>query len=82
MKLHGNYIQNLLASLHTDPLHGPARNIFSGLEISTKLADNLLSAKDVGEKRLGEFIRDRITSRKISFFERITRSGIVYQEQK
>ena len=29
MKLHENYIQNLLASLHTDPFHGPARNIIS-----------------------------------------------------
>ena len=34
MKLHENYIQNLLASLHTDPLHGPARNIFSGYLIN------------------------------------------------
>ena len=69
MKLHENYIQNLLASLHTDPFHGTARSIISGLEISNKLVDNLLSAKDVGEKTFRRiFIRDRVTSRNISFF--------------
>ena len=50
-KLHEHYIQNLLLTLlHIDPFHGPARNIINGLELTFKIIDGLLSAKDFGEK--------------------------------
>ena len=77
-----HYIQNLLLTLHIDPFHDPARNIINGLELTSKIIDGLLSAKDVGEKLLAEFVKNGVTSRNESFFERIKQSGIVYREDK
>ena len=34
-KMHEQYIQQLLINIPIDPFHGPARNIMSGLEISS-----------------------------------------------
>ena len=62
-KLHEHYIQNLLLTLHIDPSHGPARNIINGLELTSKIIDGLLSAKDVGEKLLAEFVKTRLATK-------------------
>ena len=43
-------IQKLLTTIPINPFHGPARNITSGLEISSKIIEGLLAAKETGEK--------------------------------
>ena len=43
-------IQKLLTTIPINPFHGPARNIMSGLEISSKIIEGLLAAKETGEK--------------------------------
>ena len=43
-------IQQLLTTIPTTLFHGPVQNIMSGLEISAKIIDGLLTAKGTGEK--------------------------------
>ena len=43
-------IQQLLTTIPTNLFHGPVQNIMSGLEISAKIIDGLLTAKGTGEK--------------------------------
>ena len=45
-KMNEQYIEQLLTSIPTDPFHGPARNIMSGLEMSSKIIDGLLAVKE------------------------------------
>ena len=40
---------------------GAARNTMSGLEISSKIIDSLLAAKETGEKIHLEFFKKRVT---------------------
>ena len=57
-KMHERYFQQLLKSIPTGPSHGPARNIMSGVEISSKIIDGLLTAKETGEKLHLEFVKN------------------------
>ena len=81
-KLHEQYVTQLLSNIHTDPFHGTARNLVSGLEIKSKLIDSLLGANEVGESRKSEFVQNQVFSRNKSFFEPIERSGVTYKEEK
>ena len=45
-KINEQYIQQLLTFIPTDPFDGPARNIMSRLEISSKIIDGLLAVKE------------------------------------
>ena len=42
----------------TGPFHGPARNIISGLEISSKIINDPLAAKEIGENLHIEFVKN------------------------
>ena len=75
--MHEQYIQQLLTTIPNDPFHGPARNIMSGLEISSKIIDGLLAAEETGEKLHLVFVRN--TSHNTGFFETIKKSGISYK---
>ena len=57
-KMHEQHIQKLGTTISTDPFHGPAQNIISGLEISSKTIDGLLSGKETGEKLHLEFVKN------------------------
>ena len=81
-KMLEQYIQQLLTTIQIDPFYGPARNVRSGLEISSKIINGLLAAKETGEKLHLEFVKNRVTSQNASFFETIKRSGITYKEDK
>ena len=81
-RLHEQYIMQLINNIHSDPFHGLARNMISGLEITPKIIDSLLGATATGEKRKTEFVTDRVFSRKTSFFLPIKKSGVTYQEEK
>ena len=70
-KMHEQYIQQLLATIPTDPFHALAPNIMSGLEISSKIIYALLAAKETGEKFHLEFLKNRVISHNASFFEAI-----------
>ena len=54
----------------------------SGLEISSKIINGLLVAKETGEKLHLEFVKNRITSHNTSFFETIKKNCITYKEEK
>ena len=54
----------------------------SGLEVSSKIVDGMLAAKETGEKLHLEFVKNRVTSHNISFFETVKKSGITYKEEK
>ena len=82
MKLHEQYVNQLISNIQTDPFTGPARNMISGLEITTKIIDSLLEATAIGKQRKTEFVTDRVLSRKTSFYLPIKRSGVIYQEEK
>ena len=53
-------IQQLLTTIPNNPFHGPAQNILSGLEISSKIIDGLLAAKETGEKLHLEFVKNQL----------------------
>ena len=57
-KMHEQYFQQLLKSIPTGPSHGPARNIMSGVEISSKIIDGLLAAKETGVELHLEFVKN------------------------
>ena len=76
------YIQQLLTALPTDSFPGHARNIMSSLEISSKIIDSLLAAKETGETIHFEFVKNWVTSHGRSFFETMGKSGIIYKEEK
>ena len=80
--MHEKYIQQLLTTIPTDPFHGPARNIMNGLEISSKIIDGQLAAKETGEKLHLEFVKNRVASHNTSVFKTIKRSGITYKKEK
>ena len=80
--MHEQLIKQLLTTIPTDPFHDPARNIMSGLEISSKVIYGLLVAKETGEKLHLEFVKNRVTSHNTNFFETIKKSGITYKEEK
>ena len=52
------YIQKLLTAIPTDSFPGHARNIMSSLEISSKIIDSLLAAKETGETIHFEFVKN------------------------
>ena len=54
----------------------------SGVEISSKIIDGLLAAKETGEKLHLEFVKNWVTSHNTGFFETIKKSGITYKEEK
>ena len=81
-KMHEQYIQQLLTTIPTDLFHALARNIMSGLEISSKIIYGLLAAKETGEKFHLEFAKNRVTSHNASFFEAIKKNVITYKEKK
>ena len=81
-KMHEQYIQQLLTIIPTDPFCGPARNIMSGLEISSKITNGLLAGKVNGEKLNLEFVKNRVPSDNKGFFETIKKSGITSKEEK
>ena len=56
--MHGQCIQQLLTIIPVDLFHGPAQNIIRGLEISSKIIDGLLAAKETGEKFHLEFVKN------------------------
>ena len=80
--MHEQYNQQLLTTIPTDLFNGPARNVMTGLEISSKIIDGLLAAKETGEKRNLEFVKNRVTSYNRSFFETIKKSGILTKRRK
>ena len=45
------YIQQLLTTMPIDPFHGPAQNMMSGLDISSKIIDDLLLTNETGTER-------------------------------
>ena len=55
--MHGQCIQQLLTIIPIDSFHDPAQNIIRGLEISYKIIDGLLEAKETGEKLHLEFVK-------------------------
>ena len=75
-KLHEQYIKCLISNIHTDPFHGCARNIISGVEVSPKIIESLLGSTAIGEAQKKEFVRDRVLSRKTSFFDPIKKSSV------
>ena len=54
-------IQQLLTTIQINSFHGPARNTMSSLEISSKIIDSLLAAKETSEKIHLEFFKNRVT---------------------
>ena len=81
-KMIEQYIQQLLTAIPTDSFPGHARNIMSSLEISSKIIDSLLAAKETGETIHFEFVKNWVTSHGRSFFETMGKSGIIYKEEK
>ena len=81
-KMHEQYIQQLLITISNSPFHGSARNLMISLNISFKIIDDLLAAKETGEKLHLEFAINRVTSCDTSFFETTKKSGITYKEEK
>ena len=45
------YIQQLLTTMPIDPFHGPAQNMMSGLDISSKIIDDLRLTNETGTER-------------------------------
>ena len=50
-KIREKYIQQLLTTIPIDPFHGPAQNMMSSLEISSKIIDDLLVTNETGTAR-------------------------------
>ena len=59
--MHEQYIQQLLTTIPIDPFHSPARNIMSGLEISSEIIDGLLAARETSEKLHLKIVKNRVT---------------------
>ena len=51
------YIQQLLTTMPIDPFHGPAQNMMSGLEISSKIIDDLLVTNETDTARKTIFLK-------------------------
>ena len=82
IKLHEQQITCLISNIQTDPFHGCARNIISGLEVNPKVVKSLLGSTNIGETQKQEFVRDRVLSRKTSFHDPIKKSSVSYKEVK
>ena len=54
----------------------------SGLEISSKIIDVLLAARETSEKLHLEFVKNCVTSHNMISFETIKDTGITYKEEK
>ena len=80
--MHEQYIQQSLTTILTDPFHGPARNIMNALEISFRIIDGLLQAKQTGKKLYLEFVKNPVTYHNTSSFQTIKKSGITHKEEK
>ena len=50
--------------------------------LSNKLVDNMLSAKGVGEKHLGEFIRDRVLLETIVFLKELREAASLIKNKR
>ena len=66
MKMHEHCMQQLLTNIPINWFLGPARNIMGGLEITFKIIDGLLAAKETGEKPHLEFLKNRVTKTQAS----------------
>ena len=55
--MHEHCMQQLLTNIPINWFLGPARNIMGGLEITFKIIDGLLAAKETGEKPHLEFLK-------------------------
>ena len=51
------YIQQLLTTIPIDSFHGPAQNMMSGLEISSKIIDDLLVTNETDTARKTIFLK-------------------------
>ena len=80
--MYEQYIQQLLTAIPANPFHGPARNMISDLEISSKIIHGLLAANETGGKLHLEFIKNRVTFHNTTFFETNKKSGITYKEEE
>ena len=54
-----------------DPFHGVAQNMVTGAEIPGNIINGLLSARENGTERVEQFIKKRLLSGEVSFYDRI-----------
>ena len=76
-KLHMNHMNKLIKKLHDykiDPFgDGPARHITTGREIDCQIVNDMLQAPEIGKEKCKEFIRDRLVTGEVDYFQPIKR---------
>ena len=77
-KKHEEQIAGLVGSLNNygDPFHGAAQNMTAGAEKPSNMINGILSARKYDTERVEQFIKKRLLSREVSFYNHIQRSTI------
>ena len=84
IKKHEEQIVGLIGSLNDygDPFHGAEWSKATGAEIPSNVINVLLSARKYGTERVEQFIKKRLLSRKVRFYDPTQRSTIATSLKK
>ena len=84
IKKHEEQIPGLTGSLNNydDPFYVAAQNMATGAEIPSNIINGLLSARKYDTERVEQFIKKRLLSREVSFYDSIQRSTIATSLKK